>query len=144
MPPRITSRGFIKGTVTPRIRTYSDPDNLKADLSTFKAKLTERGYKHNEIEHCFEKALTVRPQRAPLGQTKKQRSLISIHHQIQPHLKNLRKALTEDGTAQTKATYNNSSRTHLQLRSNEIETLRRLSRKKTITKKEREHPSGQE
>ena len=56
MPPRITSRGFIKGTVTPRIRTYSDPDNLKADLSTFKAKLTERGYKHNEIEHCFEKA----------------------------------------------------------------------------------------
>jgi len=36
-------RGFIKGTVILRIRTNSDPDNLKSALANFKTKLIERG-----------------------------------------------------------------------------------------------------
>ena len=44
--------GFIKGTVISRIRTNSDPDNLKAALANFKTKQSEEGKgKKYKVEH---------------------------------------------------------------------------------------------
>ncbi len=93
--PDSVFRGFIKGTVISRIRTNSDPDNLKSDLANFKTKLIERGYKIQEIDQYFNEAL-LHDRKSLLADRPKNNKIPLVYiTKYHPHLKNLRKALTK-------------------------------------------------